>query len=185
MYIPVFNNYTNVGARAHARARVCVCVWPPMSTRVSVNFSSLYLLLLSLCFASLQKCSKYKPVMSFSLEQWIKRIPALSDGDITNLQQALDKEKCQRRDRRIFQLFRKKCIPAGQECDEDEISDFSEESPGEFAGSISQGIHKLMHTLQGCQESLIRNAFQTWKSAKRSRTFAVSLKRPTSCITID
>ena len=64
-------------------------------------------------------------------------------------------------------------------------TDFSEESPGEFAGAISHGINKLMHTLRRCQENQIRNAFKTWKSAKRSRSFAVSLQRPISCITID
>ena len=48
------------------------------------------------------------------------KIPELTDADITNLQQALDKEKGQRRDRRIFQLFRKKCMFAGRDCAENE-----------------------------------------------------------------
>ena len=68
------------------------------------------------CSQLMQQCLQFKPIMSFARELWIKKIPELSDADITNLQQALDKEKGQRRDRRIFQLFRKKCMfdtPAG------------------------------------------------------------------------
>ena len=69
-------------------------------------------------------------LMSEPVEQWIKRIPELSDADIRNLQQALDKEKGQRRDKYVLRLFRKKCIHAGRNPEDDEISDFSEESPG-------------------------------------------------------
>ena len=89
--------------------------------------------------------------MSEPVEQWIKRIPELSDADIRNLQQALDKEKSQRRDKYVLRLFRKKCIHAGRNPEDDEISDFSEESPGEFSNAIHYGVAKLVKTLQDAQ----------------------------------
>ena len=128
---------------------------------------------------------KHIVAMSESLEQWIKRFPQMSDDDINQLQQAVDEEKRRRHDRRTFQIFRRKCAQAGQECEDGQISDLKEESPGELAAAISQGIHKLVHTLQGCQDNLIRKAFQTWKSTKCSRSFTVSLKRSNACISID
>ena len=124
-------------------------------------------------------------VMSEPVERWIKRIPELSDADIRNLQQALDKEKCQRRDRYVLRLFRKKCIHAGRNPEDDEISDFSEDSPGEFFDAIHHGIVKFVKTLQDAQTKRICSTFQTWKACTRSRKFAVSLKRPVSHIDIE
>ena len=186
LYANVTERTKSFDSSASFRAPVAnVCLDPHVHT----GFCDFYLDIpsspLVLVCPCVQSCSNCTVIMSYSLEQWIKRIPEMSDDDIKRLQQALDKENRQRHDRRIFQLFSKECIHAGQDYDDDEISDFSEESPGEFAGAISQGIHKLMHSLQGWWERLIRKALQTWKSAKRSRSFAVSLKKPISCITID
>ena len=124
-------------------------------------------------------------VMSKPLEQWIQRIPELSDADIRKLQQALDKEKDRRRDRQVLRLFRKKCIHAGRISEDDEISDFSEESPGEFSDAIHHGIAKLIKTLQDAQTKRKCLTFQTWKACTLSRKFTVSLKRPASHIDIE
>ena len=129
--------------------------------------------------------SEDSSVMSEPVEQWIKRIPELSDADIRKLQQALDREKCQRRDGYVLRLFRKKCIHAGRNPEDDEISDFSEESPGEFSDAIHHGIAKLVRTLQDAQTKRICSTFRTWKACTRSRKFAVSLKRPASHIDIE
>ena len=67
--------------------------------------------------------SEDSSVMSQPVEQWIKRIPELSDADIRRLQQALDREKCQRRDRHVLRFFRQKCIRAGRNSEDHEISD--------------------------------------------------------------
>ena len=171
---------TDLGLRLDAQACVCGPPCPHGFLVPCCTFTSS-----SLCFALLQQCSNRKSVMSSSLEQWKKRIPELSDDDIKSLQQTLDKEKCQRRNRRIFQLFRKKCTHAGQERDDDEISDFSEESPGEFAGAISYGITKLMKTFECGQDKRIRSAFQAWKANTGNVKFAVSLKRLISHIDIE
>ena len=95
-------------------------------------------------------------VMSEPVEQWIKRIPELSDADIRNLQQALDKEKCQRRDRYVLRLFRPICIHAGRNPEDDEISDFSEDSPGEFFDAIHHGIAKFVHFKMLRQKEYVR-----------------------------
>ena len=122
--------------------------------------------------------SEGSAVMSQPVEQWIKRIPELSDADIRKLQQALGREKCQRRDKHVLRIFRKKCTHAGRNPEDDEISDFSEESPGEFAEAIHHGIAKLVKTLQDAQTKKICSTFRTWKACIRSRKFPVSLKRP-------
>ena len=123
--------------------------------------------------------------MSQPVEQWIKRIPELSDVDTRRLQQALDREKCHRRDRHVLRLFRQKCIHAGRNPEDDKISDFSEESPGEFAEAIHHGIAQLVKTLQDAQTQRICSTFRAWKASTRSRQFAVSLKRPVSHIDIE
>ena len=129
--------------------------------------------------------SENKLVMSEPVQQWIKRIPQLSDADISWPQQALDKEKCQRRDKNVLRLFRKKCICAGRSPEDDEISDFSEDSPGEFFDAIHHGLAKFVKILQDAQTKRICLTFQTWKACSRSRKFSVSLKRLVSDIDIE
>ena len=123
--------------------------------------------------------------MSEPVQQCIRRIPQLSDADISCLQQALDKEKCQRRDEKVLRLFRKKCISAGRNSEDDEISDFSEDSPGEFFEAIQHGVAKFVRVLQEVQTKRVLSAFQTWKDYSRRHKFSVSLKRPVSAIDID
>ena len=129
--------------------------------------------------------SENKLVMSEMVQQWMKQIPQLSDADISWLQQALDKEKCQRRDKNVLRQFRKKCTYAGRSPDDDEISDFSEDSPGEFFDAIHHGVAKFVQILQEAQTKRICLTFQTWKACSRSRKFSVSPKRPVSDIDIE
>ena len=122
--------------------------------------------------------------MSELVQQWMKQISQLSDDDISWLQQALDKEKCQRRDQKVLRQFRRKCICAGRSLDDDEISDFSEDSPGEFSDATHHGVAKFVKTLQAAQTKRICLTFRAWKACSRSRKFSVSLKRPVSDIDI-
>ena len=131
--------------------------------------------------------------MSEQVKQWIQGLPHIPDADLDRLLQAVAKEQRARflniQAKRTFQEFRRKCIQRGRELEDDQISDFSEESPGEFAAAINQGIHKLVHVLQACQHDRIRKAFQCWKSLERdcasSGSFQVSLKRSFDIISID
>ena len=125
--------------------------------------------------------------MSEPVKQWIKSLPYVPDADLDRLLQAVAKEQRVRQAKRTFQQFRKKCIQMGRELEDDEISDFSEDSPGEFAAAISQGIHKLVRTLQTCREKRIQETFQKWKSKCdcKANRFQVSLKRSIDIISVD
>ena len=129
--------------------------------------------------------------MSDQVKQWIQSLPHLPDGDLDWLLQAAAEEQRKRflniQAKCTFQQFRKKCLQRGRELEDDQISDFSEDSPGEFAAAIKHGIHKLVRTLQVCREKHIRAAFQKWKSTCdcKGNRFPVSLKRKFDTISID
>ena len=129
--------------------------------------------------------------MSEQVKQWIQGLPQLPDADLDPLLQAVAEEQRARflniQAKRTFQQFRKKCIQRGRELEDDQISDFSEDSPGEFAAAISQGIHKLVRTLQACREKRFQAIFQKWKSTCdcKGNRFQVSLKRAFDIISID
>ena len=129
--------------------------------------------------------------MSEPVKQWIKSLPQVPDADLDRLLQAVAEEQRARflniQAKSTFQQFRRKCIQRGRELEDDQISDFSEDSPGEFAAAISQGIHKLVRTLQACREKRIQETFQKWKSTCdcKANRFQVSLKRSFDIISVD
>ena len=124
--------------------------------------------------------------MTDAVSQWILQLHVISDVQLVELHQAVERELQQRQSFRCFRRFRRKCMRVEPHRLDASSSD---DSPGEFAQHIRYGLHQLMPVLERVvhrnRYRLITQAFQFWQHVRNRSAFRTNLRQSAQVITLE
>ena len=132
------------------------------------------------------------------IEQWIQKLPSLSQQDFIRLDRAVQQERDIRQvvqteqdirkviqmeqARIIYTRFRKKFLPPSQDSDEDD-------SPGEFQELVEENLDRLTTVFQALRvrrtQHLISSAFACLRRHAARKRFRTSLLKSSWIIDVD